>query len=128
MSNIDASSKAHGLKQALAATQLFYGSKANEGKRMDRQEFIEALDGVPDLSSPVFVDDRGLPSVLVRLPRSEYMSQLLEKLIVASGLLSSKSNKPLPWCLLTLETDTRYSASEKGARRRPALDQRRQAV
>lgn len=47
-------------------------------------ETIAALDGSPSSAVP-------LPSLLVRLPKAAHLGQSLEKVVLASGLLASKS-------------------------------------
>lgn len=80
-------SAAAGLNQALAATSVFYG---NDLASLITPELIQALDGVaiPSASTPA------IPSLLVRLPKADFAGQALEKLAVASDLVTSKSAFP----------------------------------
>ncbi|GJN91291.1 hypothetical protein Rhopal_004310-T1 [Rhodotorula paludigena] len=72
---------AEGLGQALAATDVFYGSDLASSLK---PETIAALDGSPSSAVP-------LPSLLVRLPKAAHLGQSLEKVVLASGLLASKT-------------------------------------
>lgn len=85
MSMLTRSSAAKGLRQALAATELFYSSDLKE---LNTPSLIDALDARPDLSTP---GEAAIPSLLVRLPKADFVDQSLEKILTASGLFSSKS-------------------------------------
>lgn len=76
---------AQGLRQALAATELFYSSDLKE---LNTPSLVDALDARPDLSTPA---ESALPSLLVRLPKADYIGQPLEKIVLGSGSMSSKS-------------------------------------
>lgn len=78
-------STAKGLRQALAATELFYSSDLTE---LNIPSLIDALDARPDLSTP---GESEIPSLLVRLSKAAFVGQSLEKILTASGLVSSKS-------------------------------------
>lgn len=52
-------------------------------------DVIAALDGSQTALVPI-------PSLLTRLPRAAYVGQQLEKVVLASGLLPSKSASLLP--------------------------------
>ncbi|BGP49085.1 tyrosyl-tRNA synthetase [Rhodotorula kratochvilovae] len=70
-----------GLQQALAATSVFY---APDLATLITPELITALDGSSKALVPI-------PSLLTRLPREGYVGQQLEKIVLASGLLPSKT-------------------------------------
>ncbi|GAA6051084.1 hypothetical protein JCM3770_004704 [Rhodotorula araucariae] len=72
---------AEGLQQALAATSVFY---APDLASLVTTELIAALDG----SSAALVP---IPSLLTRLPRASFVGQQLEKIVLASGLLPSRT-------------------------------------
>lgn len=78
-------STAKGLRQALAATELFYSSDLNQ---LNTPSLIDALDARPDLSTP---GESAIPSLLVRLSKADFLDQSLEKILTASGLVGSKS-------------------------------------
>lgn len=91
---------AEGLRQALAATQVFYNAKQLTPEVVT-PEVIAALDGtgagaVTDGAAPLVP----LPSLLTRLPRERHVGQQLEKVVLASGLLPSKSAFFVPSALL----------------------------
>lgn len=73
-----------GLNQALAATSVFYGSDLAS---LITPEIIQALDGAATSSAST----AAIPSLLVRLPKEDFVGQALEKLAIASGLMASKS-------------------------------------
>lgn len=75
---------AEGLNQALAATSVFYGTDLAD---LVTPEIVSALDGSPSSSS----SSPAVPSMLTRLPRADVLGQHLEKAVLASGLLASKS-------------------------------------
>ena len=68
----------------MAATELFYSTDL---KALNIPSLLSALDARPDLST----EDAGIPSLLVRLPRNEFVDQQLDKILTASGLFASKS-------------------------------------
>ncbi|KAM0789575.1 hypothetical protein ACM66B_000384 [Microbotryomycetes sp. NB124-2] len=76
---------ASGLRQALAATELFYSSDLAS---LNAPSLVAALDAKPDLSGD---NAAQVPSLLVRLSRAEYVDQTFDKILVASGLFSSKT-------------------------------------
>ncbi|POY71097.1 putative Tyrosine--tRNA ligase [Rhodotorula taiwanensis] len=75
---------AEGLNQALAATSVFYGTDLAD---LVTPEIVSALDGSPSSSS----SSPAVPSMLTRLPRADVLGQHLEKAVLASGLLASKT-------------------------------------
>ncbi|TNY18594.1 tyrosine-tRNA ligase [Rhodotorula diobovata] len=82
-----------GLRQALAATRVFYNAKQLTPEVVT-PEVIAALDGTgtgagaaTDGAAPLVP----LPSLLTRLPREGHVGQQLEKVVLASGLLPSKT-------------------------------------
>ncbi|GAA6021798.1 hypothetical protein JCM10207_002064 [Rhodosporidiobolus poonsookiae] len=76
-----------GLQQALAATTVFYTSDLPS--RSDLPSLISALDAQSSAPSPSNIVS--IPSLLTRLPKSEFVGQSLEKVVLASGLLASKT-------------------------------------
>lgn len=76
---------AEGLNQALAATSVFYGTDLAD---LVTPEVITALDGAASSSTK---HKTTIPSMLTRLPREAVVGQHLEKAVLASGLVSSKS-------------------------------------
>lgn len=93
---------AEGLRQALAATRVFYNAKQLTPEVVT-PEVIAALDGTgtgagaaTDGAAPLVP----LPSLLTRLPREGHVGQQLEKVVLASGLLPSKSAFSVPSALL----------------------------
>ncbi|KAK4054143.1 tyrosyl-tRNA synthetase [Microbotryomycetes sp. JL201] len=74
-----------GLRQALAATELFY---SNDVTSLNTASLVAALDARPDLSSET---SSRVPSLLVRLARDDFVNQTFDKLLVSSGLFSSKT-------------------------------------
>ncbi|KAK4054358.1 tyrosyl-tRNA synthetase [Microbotryomycetes sp. JL221] len=72
-----------GLKQALAATELFY---SNDMASLNIPSLVGALDGQLDLSAEATV-----PSLLVKLDKSATVGQQLDKVLLASGLFASKT-------------------------------------
>lgn len=84
---------AEGLKQALAATEIFYGSNLDS---LDVKSTILALNAVAPSSSPSHIP---IPSALVRLPSSEVIGNSLSHLVISSGLISSKSQFWVLWHL-----------------------------
>ncbi|GAA5905407.1 hypothetical protein JCM8208_004270 [Rhodotorula glutinis] len=75
-----------GLRQALAATDVFYGASLSSSSSSSSvtADVISALDGSSTALVPI-------PSLLTRLPRAAYVGQQLEKVVLASGLLPSKT-------------------------------------
>ena len=73
-----------GLYQALAATNVFYGTDLTA---LNLADTIVALDASPTLSS----NATDIPSLIVRLDRATIVGQPIENLVTASGLLTSKS-------------------------------------
>ncbi|GAA5852213.1 hypothetical protein JCM9279_006934 [Rhodotorula babjevae] len=71
-----------GLRQALAATDVFYSASLSSSSVT--ADVIAALDGSQEALVPI-------PSLLTRLPRAAYVGQQLEKVVLASGLLPSKT-------------------------------------
>lgn len=76
---------AEGLNQALAATSVFYGTDLAD---LVTPEVITALDGAASSSTK---HKTAIPSMLTGLPREAVVGQHLEKAVLASGLVSSKS-------------------------------------
>ncbi|GAA5906980.1 hypothetical protein JCM6882_000018 [Rhodosporidiobolus microsporus] len=74
-----------GLRQALAATSAFYGSDL--ASRSDIPSLIAALDAAPSSSSSTVT----IPSLITRLSKADFVGQALEKVVLASGLLASKT-------------------------------------
>ncbi|GAA5958925.1 hypothetical protein JCM21900_005414 [Sporobolomyces salmonicolor] len=75
---------AEGLRQALAATQLFYSSDLSS---IINADLIAALDGQAASASSTST----IPSLLVRLPRADFVGQVVEKVALASGLFTSRT-------------------------------------
>ncbi|SCV69942.1 BQ2448_1336 [Microbotryum intermedium] len=75
-----------GLRQALAATSLFYGS---DPKTLDLAPILEALEAKPTPNS--IRPEAELPSMVLILPKDEFLGHALEKIVIASGLATSKS-------------------------------------
>ncbi|GAA5989968.1 hypothetical protein JCM11641_002931 [Rhodosporidiobolus odoratus] len=73
-----------GLRQALVATDVFYSTSLSS--RSDLPALITALD-----AASVSPAASTIPSLLVRLSKAEYLGQSLERLVLASGLLFSKT-------------------------------------
>ncbi|GAA5936354.1 hypothetical protein JCM10213_000291, partial [Rhodosporidiobolus nylandii] len=73
-----------GLRQALAATSVFYGSDL--ASRSDIPSLISALDAAPSSASSTVT----IPSLITRLPKADHLDQALERVVIASGLLASK--------------------------------------
>jgi hypothetical protein len=75
-------SAAQGLKQALAATELFFG---DDLAKLDTPALTAALDGtaVPGQAA--------IPSMVVNLEREQVIGQSLERFLIASTLVESKS-------------------------------------
>ncbi|GAA5913037.1 tyrosine--tRNA ligase MSY1 [Sporobolomyces salmoneus] len=71
-----------GLQQALAATKLFYTPSSSLASLID-ESFLLALDGSSSTST--------IPSILVRLPKSDILGDKLEKIAIESGLFGSKT-------------------------------------
>ncbi|GAA5852968.1 hypothetical protein JCM8547_004751 [Rhodosporidiobolus lusitaniae] len=78
---------AEGLRQALAATDVFYS--ADLASRGDLSSLITALDASP--SSSTSSTAVPIPSLITRLPKQDHLNQSLEKIVLASGLLASKT-------------------------------------
>ncbi|GAA5871324.1 hypothetical protein JCM3774_000910 [Rhodotorula dairenensis] len=76
---------AEGLNQAMAATSIFYGTELAD---LVTPEVITALDGAASSSSK---HKTVIPTMLTRLPREAVVGQPIEKAVLASGLLSSKT-------------------------------------
>ena len=77
---------AAGLRQALAATELFFSSDV---KSLDTAALIEALDARSTLTATA--SEAEISSMLVKLPKEEILDQPLERALIASGLMASKS-------------------------------------
>jgi tyrosyl-tRNA synthetase len=75
---------AAGLRQALAATELFYGT---DFTKIDKLDLVEALEG-KTTSAIAFQPD--IPSMVVRIDKTTIIGQRLEVLVTASGLPLSK--------------------------------------
>jgi len=77
---------AQGLRQALAATDLFFGDSL---AALDTAALAAALAGnsVPS--------EAPLPSMIIDLARDQVVSQPLERLLIASTLVESKSEPAL---------------------------------
>ncbi|GAA5925640.1 hypothetical protein JCM1841_004794 [Sporobolomyces salmonicolor] len=75
---------AEGLRQALAATQLFYSSDLSS---IINADLIAALDGQAASASSTST----IPSLLVPLPRADFVGQVVEKVALASGLFTSRT-------------------------------------
>ncbi|SGY13398.1 BQ5605_C010g05852 [Microbotryum silenes-dioicae] len=75
-----------GLRQAIAATSLFYGS---DPATLDLAPIIEALEAKSTSNSTQ--PEAQLPSMILNLPKEEFLGQALEKIVIASGLATSKS-------------------------------------
>ncbi|GAA6017256.1 hypothetical protein JCM8202_005966 [Rhodotorula sphaerocarpa] len=75
---------AEGLNQALAATSVFYGSDLAD---LITPEIITALDGLKTSDASA----SPIPSMLTRVPRDLVVGKQLEKAVLASDLLSSKT-------------------------------------
>lgn len=73
---------AEGLRQALAATDVYYGSDLTT---LDLASTIKSLEAGSDV-----------PSALIRLSRAEFIDQPIDKLLISSGLLASKSPPASP--------------------------------
>ncbi len=73
---------AKGLKQALAATELFFGDNL---AALDTPALAAALDGT---AAP---GQAAIPSMVVTLKREEIVGQPLERFLIASTLVESKS-------------------------------------
>ncbi|GAA5824508.1 hypothetical protein JCM11251_000452 [Rhodosporidiobolus azoricus] len=74
-----------GLRQAHAATSTFYGSDLST--RTDIPALISALDAAPSSSNSAIT----IPSLVTRLAKADHLGQSLEKVVLASGLLPSKT-------------------------------------
>ncbi|KAL8292023.1 hypothetical protein RQP46_001489 [Phenoliferia psychrophenolica] len=66
-----------GLRQALAATEVYYGSDLS---KLDLPSTIQSLQG-----------SSHIPSALVRLARADYLDEPIDKLLTGSGLFASKT-------------------------------------
>ncbi|GAA5913350.1 hypothetical protein JCM5296_003141 [Sporobolomyces johnsonii] len=75
---------AEGLRQALAATRLFYSTDLPS---IINADLIAALDGQAASASSTST----IPSLLVRLPRADFVGQAVEKVALASGLFASRT-------------------------------------
>ncbi|KDE07678.1 hypothetical protein MVLG_02138 [Microbotryum lychnidis-dioicae p1A1 Lamole] len=75
-----------GLRQAIAATSLFYGS---DPATLDLAPIIEALEAKSTSNSTQ--PEAQLPSMILNLPKEEFLGQALEKIVIASGLATSKT-------------------------------------
>ncbi|GAA5830727.1 hypothetical protein JCM3766R1_003405 [Sporobolomyces carnicolor] len=71
-----------GLQQALAATKLFYTPADSLASVVD-EALVRALDGASSTST--------IPSILVRLNKDDFLGDKAEKIAIASGLFSSKT-------------------------------------
>ena len=91
---------AEGLNQALAATSVFYITDLAE---LVTPEVITALDGAASSSTKY---KSAIPSMLTRLRREAVVGQHLEKAVLASGLVSSKSASASFWCFHGCQADS----------------------
>lgn len=73
---------AQGLKQALAATDLFFG---DDLAALDTPALAAALDGTATPGQP------DIPAMIVDLTREQVIGQPLERFLIASTLVESKS-------------------------------------
>ena len=69
-----------GLRQALAATEVYYGSDLSQ---LDLVSTIQSLEAGSDI-----------PSALVRLSQAAFLDEPIDKLLMGGGLFSSKSLSP----------------------------------
>ncbi|CEQ41301.1 SPOSA6832_03000, partial [Sporobolomyces salmonicolor] len=96
---------AEGLRQALAATQLFYSSDLSS---IINADLIAALDGQAASASSTST----IPSLLVRLPRADFVGQVVEKVALASGLFTSRSASRLSFYALRYVADFLYCVAQ----------------
>lgn len=78
---------AQGLRQALAATELFYSTPENV--KPITQDLINSLEAIP-LSTETTISN--IPSMIIRLSKDNIIGKPIEAIITASGLFSSKSS------------------------------------